>query len=68
MARNIAVGIGIMDFPFQTADGFWRWIDLCEAGALEAAIKRTARIGTGWQPGAETPASVGEIIAGIAAR
>ena len=36
MARNIAIGIGIMDFPFQTADGFWRWIDLCEAGGIDS--------------------------------
>jgi len=36
MARTIAVGIGIMDFPFQTADGFWRWVDLCEAGGIDS--------------------------------
>jgi len=34
-------------------------------GSSEAAIKRTARIGTGWQAGPETPHSVGEVIAGI---
>ncbi len=36
MARNIAIGIGIMEFPFQTADGFWRWIDLCEQGGIDS--------------------------------
>ena len=36
-------------------------------GSSEAAIKRTARVGTGWQAGAETPVFVGEVIAGIKA-
>lgn len=36
MPRNIAVGVGIMEFPFQTADGFWRWIDLCEQGGIDS--------------------------------
>ena len=43
MARNIAVGIGIMDYPFQTSDGFWRWVDLCEQGGLDS-IWQTDRI------------------------
>ncbi|MDQ2762660.1 MAG: LLM class flavin-dependent oxidoreductase [Pseudomonadota bacterium] len=36
MARNIAVGVGIMEYPFQTSDGFWRWVDLCEQGGLDS--------------------------------
>jgi probable F420-dependent oxidoreductase len=36
-------------------------------GSSEAAIKRTARVGTGWQAGPETPEVVGEVIAGIKA-
>ncbi len=36
MARNIAAGIGIMEYPFDTADGFWRWVDLCEQGGLDS--------------------------------
>jgi alkanesulfonate monooxygenase SsuD/methylene tetrahydromethanopterin reductase-like flavin-dependent oxidoreductase (luciferase family) len=36
-------------------------------GSSEAAIKRTARVGTGWQAGAETTQTVGEVIAGIKA-
>jgi len=34
-------------------------------GSSEAAIRRTARFGTGWQAGAETPDQVGAVIAGI---
>jgi probable F420-dependent oxidoreductase len=43
MARNIAVGVGITEFPFQTLDGFWRWVDLCEQGGLDS-IWQTDRI------------------------
>ncbi|MBV8088287.1 MAG: LLM class flavin-dependent oxidoreductase, partial [Alphaproteobacteria bacterium] len=36
-------------------------------GSSEAAVRRTARFGTGWQAGAETPAQVGPVIAAIRA-
>ena len=36
MARTIAVGIGIMEYPFDTTDGFWRWVDLCEQGGIDS--------------------------------
>ena len=36
-------------------------------GSSEAAIRRTAKYGTGWQSGAETPETVGQVIAGIKA-
>ena len=43
MARNIAVGVGLMEFPFASTDGFWRWVDLCEAGGIDS-IWQTDRI------------------------
>jgi probable F420-dependent oxidoreductase len=43
MARSIAVGVGIMEYPFETSDGFWRWVDLCEQGGLDS-IWQTDRI------------------------
>jgi probable F420-dependent oxidoreductase len=43
MTRAIAVGIGIMEFPFDTIDGFWRWIDLCEQGGIDS-IWQTDRL------------------------
>ncbi len=36
MARKIAIGIGLAEFPFATAAGFWRWIDLCEQGGINS--------------------------------
>ena len=36
-------------------------------GSSEAAIRRTARLGTGWQAGFETPEEVGPVIAAIKA-
>ena len=43
MARNIAVGVGLMEFPFDTTGGFWRWVDLCESGGIDS-IWQTDRI------------------------
>jgi alkanesulfonate monooxygenase SsuD/methylene tetrahydromethanopterin reductase-like flavin-dependent oxidoreductase (luciferase family) len=36
-------------------------------GSSDAAVRRTARYGTGWQAGAETPQTVGQVIAAIKA-
>ncbi|MFO1025290.1 MAG: LLM class flavin-dependent oxidoreductase [Acetobacteraceae bacterium] len=43
MKRTIAVGIGIMEYPFDTIDGFWRWVDLCEEGGIDS-IWQTDRL------------------------
>src|SRR5690349_22392924 len=43
MPRSIAVGIGIMDYPFDTTDGYWRWVDLCEEGGVDS-IWQTDRL------------------------
>lgn len=36
MPRTIAAGIGLMEYPFRTAAGFWRWVDLCEQGGVDS--------------------------------
>lgn len=36
MEKSVAVGLGLMEFPFSGADGFWRWVDLCEAGGVDS--------------------------------
>lgn len=33
---GIGVGIGIANFPFEDARGFWRWVDVCEAGGIDS--------------------------------
>ena len=33
---TISAGIGIANFPFEDARGFWRWVDLCEAGGIDS--------------------------------
>ncbi len=43
MARNVAVGIGLMEFPFSGAAAYWRWVDLCEAGGIDS-IWQTDRL------------------------
>jgi alkanesulfonate monooxygenase SsuD/methylene tetrahydromethanopterin reductase-like flavin-dependent oxidoreductase (luciferase family) len=54
-------GASIAPLPIQPDLPMWI------GGSSEAAIRRTARIGTGWQAGAETPATVAAVIAGIKA-
>ena len=36
MEKSVAVGLGLMEFPFSGAKGFWRWVDLCEAGGVDS--------------------------------
>jgi len=36
MARNVAVGLGLMEFPFQGAGAWWRFVDLCEEGGADS--------------------------------
>jgi probable F420-dependent oxidoreductase len=33
---GIAVGLGLMEFPFADARGYWRFIDMCEAGGVDS--------------------------------
>lgn len=33
---SVAVGLGLMEFPFAGAQGYWRWVDLCEAGGVDS--------------------------------
>jgi probable F420-dependent oxidoreductase len=33
---TIAVGVGLMEFPFRDAATYWRWVDLCEAGGVDS--------------------------------
>jgi probable F420-dependent oxidoreductase len=36
MHKSVAVGLGLMEFPFSGAAAFWRWVDLCEAGGVDS--------------------------------
>lgn len=36
MSKSVAVGLGLMEFPFSGADAYWRWIDLCEEGGIDS--------------------------------
>ena len=33
---GVGVGLGIAEFPFATAKGFWDWIALCEEGGVDS--------------------------------
>ena len=43
MARKLAAGLGLAEFPFDTVSGFWRFVDLCEAGGADS-LWQTDRI------------------------
>jgi alkanesulfonate monooxygenase SsuD/methylene tetrahydromethanopterin reductase-like flavin-dependent oxidoreductase (luciferase family) len=36
MVGRVAVGLGLMAFPFENAAGYWRWVELCEASAVDS--------------------------------
>jgi probable F420-dependent oxidoreductase len=33
---TVAIGLGLMEYPFTTTRGFWSWVDLCEAGGVDS--------------------------------
>jgi probable F420-dependent oxidoreductase len=33
---TVAIGLGLMDFPFAGAGDYWRWVDLCEQGGVDS--------------------------------
>lgn len=40
---TVAVGVGLMEFPFSGSAAWWRWVDMCEAGGLDS-IWQTDRL------------------------
>ena len=36
MPRNVAIGLGLTEFSFTGVGGYWRWVDLCEAGGIDS--------------------------------
>jgi probable F420-dependent oxidoreductase len=40
---TVAIGLGLMDFPFSGAGDYWRWVDMCEAGGVDS-IWQTDRL------------------------
>lgn len=33
---GVGVGLGIAEFPFAAAKGFWQWVELCEEGGIDS--------------------------------
>ena len=48
---SIGAGIGIANFTFDDARGFWKWVDLCDAGGVDSIWQSDRIIGT--QPALE---------------
>lgn len=41
------IGLQLIDFPFSSADAFWRWIDLCEQGGVDSVWQADRLVGAG---------------------
>jgi len=33
---TVGAGIGIANFTFDDADGFWEWVELCDNGGIDS--------------------------------
>lgn len=33
---SISIGFGLAEFPFADPAGYWRWVDMCEAGGVDS--------------------------------
>ncbi len=42
---TVGVGLGIANFPFEDAKGFWRWVDLCDNGGVDSIWQSDRLIG-----------------------
>ncbi|HJQ61071.1 MAG TPA: LLM class flavin-dependent oxidoreductase [Vineibacter sp.] len=40
---GVAIGMGLMEYPFTTTAGFWRWVDMCEQSGVDS-LWQTDRI------------------------
>jgi probable F420-dependent oxidoreductase len=43
--RRLAAGVGLLHFPFESAKGYWRWVDLCEAEGADSLWNSDRLIG-----------------------
>lgn len=42
---TVSAGLGIANFPFADARGFWRWVDLCDNGGVDSLWQSDRLIG-----------------------
>ena len=47
---TVAVGLGLMEFPFADARGYWKWVDLCEAGGIDSMWQTDRIVSPAKQP------------------
>lgn len=43
---TISAGLGIANFPFEDARGFWRWVDVCDNGGVDSLWQSDRIIGS----------------------
>ena len=42
---TVSAGLGIANFPFEDAKGFWRWVDVCDNGGVDSIWQSDRLIG-----------------------
>ena len=42
---QVRLGLGLSGLPFANADGFWRWIELCEQGGVDSLWQSDRLVG-----------------------
>ena len=40
---TVGLGLGLSRYPFESPDGYWRWVELCERGGVDS-IWQTDRL------------------------
>jgi alkanesulfonate monooxygenase SsuD/methylene tetrahydromethanopterin reductase-like flavin-dependent oxidoreductase (luciferase family) len=43
---TIGAGLGIANFPFEDARGFWKWVDVCDNGGIDSIWQSDRIIGS----------------------
>lgn len=43
--KRLAAGVGLINFPFQGASGYWRWVDMCEAEGADSLWQSDRMVG-----------------------
>ncbi len=62
MGMKVAIGVGLMEFPFENAREYWQWVDLCENEGIDS-IWQTDRI-TSRQPNLEALTAMAALAGG----
>ena len=44
--KRLAAGVGLLNFPFEGAAAYWRWVDVCEAEGADSLWQSDRLVGS----------------------